>query len=963
MRGTPDPTLPFTVRDAFPALTFGQPVALRTLPGTNRLVVAQLQGKLWSFPADAKSKELEPFGDIFEEQLTPLNFGINKIDGIHAVNFWDFTFHPNFKKNRQIYVCYIGIGQQPRSTVSRFLVSRESPPRIVPGSEQVVYRWGAGGHHGGCVRFGPDGNLYITTGDGSGPNPPDSVQGSQDISNVLGSILRIDVDRPDPGRTYSIPDDNPFVDIPWARPEIYAYGFRQAWRMAIHPETGQVWTADVGWETWEMVCRVQPGENYGWSIVEGPTSLLPDRIHGPTPIATHARSHPRAEAGSITGGPIYRGEKFPELRDAYVYGDWVTGKIWAIRHESDGSYWHQELADTDLQIADFHEGTEGDIYVVDYDFTRKIYELVPVARRDDGGDFPRLLGETGLFASVTEQRPAPGVLPYSVHVEPWLDGATAQRWIGIPGEAQIDVTDLEGTATWTFPSGTVLVRTLSLPFSEEPFSEDTAADNTLVEKPVETQIAHFEDSTWRFYTYAWRDDQSDAELVDAIGGERHFSPPPGSAAPGRTWRYSGRGECRMCHNAQIESVLGFNALQLAQPRRGDGAGAHTSELERLEAAGILNIPATERPKPPRMAQPDDKDAVLDAHMAAYFHANCACCHDPRGDATIQVFFRQQDTPDSMRALRSPSLGNFGILEARILEPGDPYRSIVLYRIAKSGYAHMPYIGSDAIDSGGVRLMHDWIVRQGPEEPRLAYRKLLDADLVAALDTIFEASSEDVAQKGPEIDAAISHVVQSTGASLALVHRMHGGEIAESVQARILELVAECKTADITGLFDCFIPSSARRVTLGARFDPKLVLQLEGSVERGKRLFESDRVACRRCHHIEKEKSFGPDLKDMVSVYTRSGLLHQTTHPSEQIRPGFDGYLVTTSAGELHAGLLVEQNEAEVIVQLADKTTVRIPAEDVLQMAKQKKSLMPEATLRDVTAQEAADLLSYLLSFR
>ena len=168
--------------------------------------------------------------------------------------------------------------------ISRFTVTKTDPPRIDPDSEEIVITFEGGGHNGGDLHFGPDGMLYISTGDGGNPNPPDPLNTGQDCSDLLSSVLRIDVDRRDNGKNYAVPKDNPFVGMKDVRPEIWAYGFRNPWRMGFDRKTGDLWLGDVGWELWEMVHKVEKGGNYGWSIMEGPQPIKPTQKIGPTPI-------------------------------------------------------------------------------------------------------------------------------------------------------------------------------------------------------------------------------------------------------------------------------------------------------------------------------------------------------------------------------------------------------------------------------------------------------------------------------------------------------------------------------------------------------------------------------------------------------------------------------------------------------------------------------------------------------
>src|SRR5262249_4763972 len=158
----------------------------------------------------------------------------------------------------------------------------------------------------------------------------------QDISDLLSSILRIDVNHEADGKPYAVPPDNPFLKTPGARPEVWAYGFRNPWRMSFDRDTGDLWVGDVGWELWEMVYHVQKGGNYGWSVMEGPQAVRPDSRRGPTPILPPALAFPHTEAASITGGYVYHGKRLPELQGVYVCGDWVTRKLWGARFERPG---------------------------------------------------------------------------------------------------------------------------------------------------------------------------------------------------------------------------------------------------------------------------------------------------------------------------------------------------------------------------------------------------------------------------------------------------------------------------------------------------------------------------------------------------------------------------------------------------------------------------------------------------
>ena len=241
MQGSPDPMLPFEVEEVFDGLSFYGPVVVQQVPGTKQYLIGELCGRIYWI--DENSPENDPmlaidlFPDVPNRPPIPAR-GQQPVvtdNPMPAQHLYDLTFHPNFISNRQIFVTYLSPGDKPVTWLSRFELSTEDPPRVHRESERRVISWPSAGHNGGCVRFGPDGFLYVSTGDGVGPNPPDSNNVGQDISNLLASVLRIDVDNTTDDAPYTVPTDNPFVDMPDARPEVWAYGFRNPWENGFRP--------------------------------------------------------------------------------------------------------------------------------------------------------------------------------------------------------------------------------------------------------------------------------------------------------------------------------------------------------------------------------------------------------------------------------------------------------------------------------------------------------------------------------------------------------------------------------------------------------------------------------------------------------------------------------------------------------------------------------------------------------
>ncbi|MEK6235363.1 MAG: PQQ-dependent sugar dehydrogenase, partial [Planctomycetales bacterium] len=395
IKGAPDPPPPYRTVRIYSQLNFDQPVDLVRIPGTKWNCIVERKGKIHLFQEEQDQEADQLFLD-----------GAREIEGLNAA--YGLAFHPRYPQVRECFVCYILEPKLPKGTrVSRFRLTNDNPPKIDASSETILLEWLSGGHNGGCLKFGPDGFLYVSTGDGSPPSPPDVHDTGQDVGDFLASILRIDVDRKTNGKPYAIPSDNPFLADENARPEVWAYGLRNPWRMSFDRATGDLWVGDVGWQLWEMVHRIEKGGNDGWSVMEGSQQVRPQAKRGPTPILPPVVAHPRSDAASVTGGYVYRGKRLKDLIGAYVYADYVTGKFWSLRLDDKQSPTVRELADTTHAVISFHETPAGELIFMDYN-TGSLHELAPRKAVAIQANFPRKLSDTGLFASVKEHRVAPG---------------------------------------------------------------------------------------------------------------------------------------------------------------------------------------------------------------------------------------------------------------------------------------------------------------------------------------------------------------------------------------------------------------------------------------------------------------------------------------------------------------------------------------------------------------------------
>ncbi len=329
-----------------------QPVAIATAgDGSNRLFVLEQQGQI-KIIEDGKLLD-QPFLDI---RTLVRSGGERGLLGI--------AFHPNYAENGFFYVNYTREQQGLETVIARFKIS--SPGRAEPDSLKILMTFSQpfGNHNGGQLAFGPDGYLYIATGDGgSGGDPQDN---SQNLNNLLGKILRIDVDN---GEPYAIPADNPFVGQNETRPEIWTYGLRNPWRFSFDRATGDLFISDVGQNSLEEInwqeASGSGGENYGWRRMEGGNCFNPSENCNDGSLVLPIIEYPTNLGCAVTGGYRYRGA-INELAGQYIYGDYCGGQLWGAIQNADGSWSSQLLMDTSLRISTFGEDEAGEIYVADY---------------------------------------------------------------------------------------------------------------------------------------------------------------------------------------------------------------------------------------------------------------------------------------------------------------------------------------------------------------------------------------------------------------------------------------------------------------------------------------------------------------------------------------------------------------------------------------------------------------------
>ncbi len=296
------------------------------------------------------------------------------------------AFPPNYAVAGHFYVYYTDLNGN--IVIARYNVTA-NPDLADPNSGVIVLTVNHptnSNHNGGQLAFGPDGYLYTGTGDGgSGGDPPNNAQ---NMSELLGKILRIDVEgancvqNPPKAQNYCIPAKNPFISTSGAKPEIWALGVRNPWRFSFDRLTGDLYIGDVGQDTIEEIDYQQAdsagGENYGWRILEGdqcypPGSMCTPPVNYSAPVATYVHGTNDSNGCSVTGGYVYRGPKiYLNMQGVYFYADYCKGKIYGLKY--DASWQTKLLTTAPFSISSFGEDEDGMIYVADIS-NGAIYQL------------------------------------------------------------------------------------------------------------------------------------------------------------------------------------------------------------------------------------------------------------------------------------------------------------------------------------------------------------------------------------------------------------------------------------------------------------------------------------------------------------------------------------------------------------------------------------------------------------
>ncbi len=677
-----DPLGSYQLVNAYPELSFSAPVYASGIPGEDRLLVLEQSGLIKVFENNPMVSVAETVLDIRDRVLFAGEQGLLGL-----------AFDPAFQQNRLIYLHYSKENESDSDIANSSIVSMvwdTTSDRINKESQRTILEIEQpfGNHNGGMLEFGPDDFLYIALGDGgSGGDPLDH---GQNLATLLGSLLRIDVHPVDESLPYSIPADNPFLDVENARPEIYAYGLRNPFRFSFDRETGDLWLGDVGQDAREEINLIEKGGNYGWRVFEGnaeftSSNFTPDNAQFEAPVLEYGHS----EGVSVIGGYVYRGNEISSLVGKYLYTDFISGSVWALERGENNTVRSSVIA-TASNPTSFGETESGELLIVSR--SGGLFKLIETA--EPASVQGSLLSETGLFEDLATLAPAMNMIEYEPNHSFWSDGAEKQRWFVLPDQGKIAF----GPDDWLLPTGAIAVKHFEIAVN---------ANDTSIKKRLETRVLANTVEGWQGFTYRWNATETDAELISARESETLMITDADQTTRQQLYSYPGRSDCLQCHTDVAGTTLGLSTPQLnGQVTR---AGDTINQLIHLDGIEVFDQAIGSIEQYSIRSSPDDVDSEVSTRARDYLDVNCAYCHQPGGPTGTLIDLRASTPDDAMNVIDvSPLAGNLNVADSRIVAAGDRDRSVLWLRMQHPSGARMPPLGSNRVNREGVELVGQWI---------------------------------------------------------------------------------------------------------------------------------------------------------------------------------------------------------------------------------------------------------------
>ena len=557
----------FRLVDVLPGIALERPVAV-AMSGDAYFIAEQGGVVRRVFPADGGWRS-ETFVDL-SSRLAP--------EGGSEGGLVGFTLSPDFESSGEAFAFYIGVSDRPlfESIIVR-LTSRDR--RTVTSSEPVFVLHREvpdelghhyAGHHGGRLRFGPDRQLYVGIGDGAWRDP---LARAANPHELFGKVLRIDVLG---GKPYRIPDDNPFVRG-GGRPEVWALGFRNPWSFWFDP-SGRLWLGDVGHDRWEEIDLVVKGGNYGWPYREG------RHCFGTTPcdvanVIDPVHEIPRPDGFSVVAGFVYRGDSLPALDGRFLFGDFITGRIWSLDGASDTPGDDRLVLDSGVNLTAIEEGREGEPLVLDYAgrllrMERGFGGELVSAAEPSSASAPVSLGSLGCLDPSGSGQMDHALVSYEINSELWSDGLDKQRWLGLPRGTRVHVRE---DGELDFPVGTIFLKEFS--------SRGRRIETRMLTNDPEIG--------WRGYTFEWNEAQTDATLIEESKTVD---------VDGSPWTLPSQAQCFACHRSTARRTRPRSSTRVTTAPRSRTArdpGCTPTAPRVTVRSGLERRWTSERPSPLR----------------------------------------------------------------------------------------------------------------------------------------------------------------------------------------------------------------------------------------------------------------------------------------------------------------------------------------------------------------------------
>jgi uncharacterized repeat protein (TIGR03806 family) len=737
------PIFGYTSSNAFGSLVFSNAVNLASGPGeTNRLFVVGKNGLIFVITNLAN-----PTRTLFMDISARVTSTVANSGQAGEQGLFSMAIDPLNPTN--FYVAYDGQATNGTTglhwVLSRFSTMPGNTNQGNPNSEVILINQykRAQNHNGGDMKFGPDGYLYLSVGDEG--NEHDTLTNAQHITWRLWSgIMRLDVDKIDPlglapntnsdltqiynkSTNYAIPHDNPFVGATTfngqavnsnnVQTEFWATGVRNPWKLWLDTNTTTFYCGDVGQDAgsgWEEVNIITKGGNYGWSYVMGTNTAGPNSALTPpgftqsAPFVAYQTSSSSATGRCIIGGVVYHGTRFSQLNGAYLYGDYVTGNIWAL-HFSGNTIITNELLLTDPNLTSFGiDPSTGDIVYTDFGTApSSTVKRIVYNSTVTGTPIPPTLADTGAFTNLMSLtspqdalQPGAGIVPYDINVPFWSDNAIKSRWFSVPN-TNLTIA-FNSNANWSFPTGTVWIKHFNLELTNgDPSSEIRLETRLLVKNSSGIYGA----------TYRWGGSQTNATLVNANGLDESFVINDGGNIRTQVWHYPSQAECQACHTAAGGFGLGFRTEQLNKDY--SYAGGSTNEIMAYSDAGYFSSSVTNDVHGLlALATATNDSASLEFRARSFLMANCSQCHQPAGTVSAANWDARITTPTALAGLINGALvNNLGDTSNSVIAPQSPAHSVLLTRVSTRApnSIQMPPLDSNLVDGDATNVITQWIL--------------------------------------------------------------------------------------------------------------------------------------------------------------------------------------------------------------------------------------------------------------